>query len=72
MSTLSLIPHCALIENHDFYLREFVKNQRTSGGKTQVSTLLRIQSQTFITEYLGGSLSTVDLLIKVARFVKSE
>ena len=33
-SILSLIPHCALMENHEFYLREFVKHQRISGGET--------------------------------------
>jgi hypothetical protein len=33
MSILSLIPHCNLIENHEFYLSEFVKNQRINGGR---------------------------------------
>jgi hypothetical protein len=32
LSVLTLIPHCVLIENHEFYIREYVKNQRINGG----------------------------------------
>jgi hypothetical protein len=32
LSILSLIPHCTLMDNHEFYIREFVKQQRATGG----------------------------------------
>ena len=61
ISILSLIPHCAMMENHEFYIREFVKQQRATGGKHYLK-IINIKTIKYCKYNIFGKTTTFKVL----------